>query len=70
MKELELTIAEMRNLILQLRLEEDYKREKDSGYEIYVCPGCGEPKSLFVSPKRNRFYCFGCHKGGSLDGKE
>ena len=65
----ELSIKEMRNLINQIRLEEDFKRADLQGtnYETYVCMNCGNPKALFVSPTRRRFYCFGCHKAGSLD---
>ena len=46
----------------------EYVRLKRSGSNLFgLCPFHGEKTASFsVSPEKGIYYCFGCHKGGSV----
>ncbi len=61
------TVTEMTDIV---SLVEQYTRlEKKSGRWWACCPFHNEKTPSFtVNPENNMYYCFGCHKGGSLIG--
>ncbi len=61
------TVTEMTDIV---SLVEKYTRlEKKSGRWWGCCPFHNEKTPSFtVNPENNMYYCFGCHKGGSLIG--